>query len=166
MKFINYQTNVKIRIMTTKEEILKKRKLIVKTLRILNVADPSIVEKAIYDEYKSDFKLYVRASYEIIGDVSKCEKTTDINKIINVDRTDNVKVYKSPVYSKQQEKLQDMFSDLAEGIKVKKGEYICRNQKCLQKKCVYFQKQDRGGDEGMSTFITCTVCGTRWRERG
>jgi len=36
--------------------------------------------------------------------------------------------------------------------------------KCKQKKCTYYQLQTRSQDEPVTTFITCTSCGNKWRE--
>jgi len=35
--------------------------------------------------------------------------------------------------------------------------------KCKQYKTTYYQLQTRSADEPMTTFITCTVCGNRWK---
>ncbi|KAM0681265.1 Transcription elongation factor A protein 1 [Glugoides intestinalis] len=35
--------------------------------------------------------------------------------------------------------------------------------RCKQKKCTYSQLQTRSCDEPMTTFVTCTVCGHRWK---
>jgi len=35
--------------------------------------------------------------------------------------------------------------------------------KCKQHKTTYYQLQTRSADEPMTTFITCTVCGNRWK---
>lgn len=35
--------------------------------------------------------------------------------------------------------------------------------RCKQKKCTYSQLQTRSCDEPMTTFVTCTVCGNRWK---
>lgn len=35
--------------------------------------------------------------------------------------------------------------------------------KCKQNKCTYSQLQTRSCDEPMTTFVTCTVCGHRWK---
>lgn len=35
--------------------------------------------------------------------------------------------------------------------------------KCHERKCSYYQLQTRSCDEPMTTFVTCTVCGNRWR---
>lgn len=35
--------------------------------------------------------------------------------------------------------------------------------KCKQRKCVYRQQQTRSADEPMTTFVTCTNCGNKWK---
>lgn len=35
--------------------------------------------------------------------------------------------------------------------------------KCKQRKTTYFQMQTRSADEPLTTFVTCTVCGNRWK---
>lgn len=40
-------------------------------------------------------------------------------------------------------------------------EYKC--YKCKKNKCTYYQLQTRSADEPMTTFITCLVCGNRWK---
>ena len=35
--------------------------------------------------------------------------------------------------------------------------------KFKQRKCTYFQMQTRSADEPMTTFVTCTVCNSRWK---
>lgn len=34
---------------------------------------------------------------------------------------------------------------------------------CKQRKCNYYQLQTRSADEPMTTFVTCIVCGNRWK---
>ena len=38
--------------------------------------------------------------------------------------------------------------------------------KCKQRKTKYFQLQTRSADEPMTTFVTCVVCGNRWKVNG
>lgn len=35
--------------------------------------------------------------------------------------------------------------------------------KCKSKACTYYQLQTRSADEPMTTFVTCTFCGHRWK---
>lgn len=39
--------------------------------------------------------------------------------------------------------------------------FICR--KCRSKRCSYYQLQTRSSDEGISTFVQCLDCSTRWK---
>jgi DNA-directed RNA polymerase subunit M/transcription elongation factor TFIIS len=39
--------------------------------------------------------------------------------------------------------------------------FTCR--KCKSKKCNYYQLQTRGGDESMTTFVSCLDCGARFK---
>ena len=39
--------------------------------------------------------------------------------------------------------------------------FTCR--KCKSNKCTYYQLQTRSADEPMTTFVTCIVCGQRWK---
>ena len=36
--------------------------------------------------------------------------------------------------------------------------------RCKQRKCSYYDLQTRSADEGMTSFITCLVCGNRWKQ--
>jgi transcription elongation factor S-II len=35
--------------------------------------------------------------------------------------------------------------------------------KCKQRKCTYYQMQTRSADEPMTTFVSCTNCGNKWK---
>jgi len=39
--------------------------------------------------------------------------------------------------------------------------FTCR--KCRSKKCTYTQAQTRAADEGITTYVCCLDCGTRWK---
>jgi len=39
--------------------------------------------------------------------------------------------------------------------------YECR--KCKERKCYVYQSQTRSADEPMTTFVSCTICGNKWR---
>ena len=41
------------------------------------------------------------------------------------------------------------------------NEFTC--YKCKKKQCTYYQLQTRSADEPMTTFVTCLVCGNRWK---
>ena len=35
--------------------------------------------------------------------------------------------------------------------------------RCHKKKCTFYQLQTRSADEPMTTFVTCVLCGKRWK---
>jgi transcription elongation factor S-II len=39
--------------------------------------------------------------------------------------------------------------------------FTCRQ--CKSNKCSYYQMQTRSADEPMTTFVSCIMCGTRWK---
>ena len=39
--------------------------------------------------------------------------------------------------------------------------FTCR--KCKQNKCTFYSLQTRSSDESMTTFVSCTICGNRWK---
>ena len=41
--------------------------------------------------------------------------------------------------------------------------FVCPNKKCRARKSVYTEVQTRSADEPMTLFISCLVCGHRWR---
>lgn len=40
--------------------------------------------------------------------------------------------------------------------------FIC--PKCQSNKCSYYEMQTRSSDEAMTSFITCSACGNKWKE--
>ena len=41
------------------------------------------------------------------------------------------------------------------------NEFKC--YKCKKRQCTYYQLQTRSADEPMTTFVTCLICGNRWK---
>ena len=46
-------------------------------------------------------------------------------------------------------------------LNIEEGAFQCR--RCGSKKTTYYQMQTRSADEPMTTFVTCTNCGQRWK---
>tara|TARA_B100000902_G_C26442098_1_gene496563 strand:- start:170 stop:490 length:321 start_codon:yes stop_codon:yes gene_type:complete len=41
--------------------------------------------------------------------------------------------------------------------------FVCPNKRCRARKSIYNEVQTRSADEPMTLFITCLVCGKRWK---
>lgn len=48
-----------------------------------------------------------------------------------------------------------------DGLKIEKSDYKCRNKRCGSMQTYYWLEQTRSADEGMTTFVVCSVCNTR-----
>jgi len=48
-----------------------------------------------------------------------------------------------------------------EDISAATDEFVC--YKCKKRVCTYYQLQTRSADEPMTTFVTCMLCGNRWK---
>lgn len=48
-----------------------------------------------------------------------------------------------------------------QNIEASTDTFTCR--KCKQNKCTYYQLQTRSADEAMTCYISCTICGNRWK---
>nr|QBK86512.1 MAG: transcription factor S-II [Marseillevirus LCMAC102] len=110
-----------------------------------------------YEE--STEEIYGKYAYEKVGELLTSE---DTNTILN-DIKKNVLNWDSCVYKDFHQRQLSDNAQLAEGVRVEKGEFPCRNKDCQSKECYYYQSQDRSSDEGMSTYVVCTKCGTRYR---
>lgn len=61
-------------------------------------------------------------------------------------------------YKEQEDKY---LSIIENPIQIEEGIYQCN--KCKSKKTFSYQLQTRSADEGMTTFVECANCKTKWR---
>lgn len=123
----------------------------------------SIVEHLI-SEFSSSFPKEVRSKSHNLKENSKlCSKVYELK----VTTADFVKMLPSQL---QSDELRSKDSEyIKEGILASQiattaaDTDMFRCGKCKQKKCTYTQLQTRSCDEAMTTFITCTNCGNRWK---
>jgi len=52
-------------------------------------------------------------------------------------------------------------SKFEQNIEAMTDTFTCR--KCRSKQCTYYQMQTRSADEPVTTFVSCILCGTRWK---
>lgn len=63
--------------------------------------------------------------------------------------------------SKLEEKKMRLKNKFFPRIEASTDNFTCG--KCKSKECTYYQLQTRSADEPMTTFVTCTKCGNRWK---
>lgn len=125
------------------------------------------LEHAIYQmcvslskKYEDDLPdIYGKFAFEKTGQlIQHREKVDDIVK----DIANETLEWNSVVYAELRDQEGKDTTDHAAGIKVSKGEFICRNSRCKSDECYYYQSQERSADEGFSTRVVCTKCGHRY----
>ena len=52
-------------------------------------------------------------------------------------------------------------SKFEQNIEAMTDTFTC--SKCRSKQCTYYQMQTRSADEPVTTFVSCILCGTRWK---
>lgn len=115
---------------------------------------------AFSEEYEDDYDdLYAKFSYEKLGEFIKHPEQ---KKQIYQDIKNCVVSWDSSVYEKYRYREQKDTQTTASGIKAAKGELKCKNSKCRSDECYYYQDQTRSCDEGATTFVICSKCGSRY----
>lgn len=148
-------------------------------------------QEMIYNCFKSNIKNYdiekaIKISYKIIECILQ-ESTEAFPKVIRTkchNLKENGKLC-AQVYEGQISPMdfaQMSISDMqSEDLKLKDEVYIKESLlssqvakltadtnmftcgKCKENKCAFYQLQTRSCDEPMTTFVTCTVCGNKWK---
>jgi DNA-directed RNA polymerase subunit M/transcription elongation factor TFIIS len=104
--------------------------------------------------------LDVRAIHAKLGFDKLMEYLKTVSSADEIART-------SPLLEQAQIQLR-IEDELAErrNENISEGKYECPKAGCKSKKIGFRQMQTRSGDEGSTTFLRCTVCNERWKERG
>ena len=95
---------------------------------------------------------YLSIAYEKVGELFTQEKP----EVITGD------IWDSPIYKNIKDKIDIDINRIINPPKVEKGIHKCG--KCKSDETWYYQLQTRSADEPMTTFITCTKCGKKWKE--
>jgi len=107
-------------------------------------------------------ELYPNVAYEKVGHLLICQDRLEREQILADIKNGDIGFDSHP-YEVFRQKQKDVCSFTAQGPKVEKGEFPCRNPKCKSKECFFYQVQTRGLDEPATTFVTCTKCKTRYK---
>lgn len=130
------------------EEAKKLEKLIFSMCKTISKNEKTVITKT-----------YAKHSYQKCGELINNTKYTD--KIIEDIENGRIK-WDSCAYEEYRQKELNLTEIYAKGIEIKDGEFKCNNKKCGSFKCTYYQKQIRSADEPMTTFVTCTICGSQY----
>lgn len=147
------------------------RQAVIKALTTkFNIPDSEKYENEIYqmcerlsDNYEEGpEQIYMKYAYEKVGEILFVKSKTQVNDILH-DISEDVLDWSGSPYTEYRKKLEAETTRIAQGIKVEKGVFVCGNRNCRSKECWFYQQQDRGCDESMSTYVICTKCGNRKR---
>jgi transcription elongation factor S-II len=93
-------------------------------------------------------------------------------KLLELIKSGELKAQKVPFMTHQEmcpEKWEELIqakikrdkNKFEQKIEASTDSFTCR--KCWQKKCTFYQLQTRAADEPMTLYISCTICGNRWK---
>ena len=120
-------------------------------------------------KYKKNIeKHYIDIVYQITNDLSN--KTPLVTVIDNI-KNDKIG-WNHIIFKDIQNKLDEQDSFIENPFEVEEGVQQCKsfNPKtgttCNSKRVIYYQRQERGADEPMTTYNTCYSCGASWKYSG
>lgn len=133
----------------------------------------TILEDCIYKyclkKYNKNIeKHYRNIIFQVTNDLHQKIELTDIISSIKKDKIG----WNHSVFKDIQNKLDEQDNFIENPFEVEEGVQQCKayNKKtgkvCNSKRVIYYQRQERGADEPMTTYNTCYSCGTSWKYSG
>ena len=103
--------------------------------------------------------VYNTYAYEKIGEIMENPGKIDQIKsdLANITTDWNSAIYEEYINMEMKEN-----SNHVEGVKIEKGAFKCNNRKCGSDETYYYQTQTRSADEGSTTHVVCSKCGSRY----
>lgn len=149
----------------------KTRDIFRKQLTINN--DAYRLERYIYKysmrKYKKNIeKHYKNIVYQTVDDLSN---NVSLNTVIENIKNDKMG-WNHLIFKDIQNKLDEQDNFIENPFEVEEGVQQCKafNPKtgdtCNSKRVIYYQRQERGADEPMTTYNTCYSCGASWKYSG
>ena len=128
------------------------------------------IESACYNCFYQDQKNYKNKLTELLFNIKGANQ--DLRKDLLVGRLDPSQLLDMKTEDFASAKIKQERKQIESNYrKDKQGEgpvgrsfssaFTCKH--CKESKCTYYQLQTRSADEPMTTFVTCTVCKTRWK---
>jgi len=130
------------------------------------------IETAMIEEFKVTNANY-KSKYRDLASNLADERNKDLNsRIFNGEVTPKVLITLSALELAAEELNAERKKVLQDSLDARRTDWgkdkgvteMFKCGKCKQRKCTYYQMQTRSADEPMTTFITCTNCGNKWRE--
>ncbi len=134
-----------------------------------------IIEKHVYNisahEAEDEEELedmYRRNLYQTVGDILNGEKPKTILTNIKAGKIG----WSHPSFKEMKNRMDEQDGFIENPIEVEKGVQQCKavnkttGKVCNSKRVIYYQRQERGSDEPMTTYNTCCACGAKWKYSG
>jgi DNA-directed RNA polymerase subunit M/transcription elongation factor TFIIS len=122
------------------------------------------IEKEIFQLSERTKILYQEIAYEKLGEFISSESiTTDSYKKLLDDLKSSRLGYDSSYYQEYKVKQLQENNLMINPPTIVKSIYKCKNSKCLSDKTYSWQAQTRSADEGMTTFVSCSICGQKYK---
>ena len=125
--------------------------------------------KYVQKKYKKNTqKHYKDIVYQTVNDLNNDITTDTIIENIKKDKMG----WNHILFKDIQNKLDEQDSFIENPFEVEEGVQQCKafNPKtgttCNSKRVIYYQRQERGADEPMTTYNTCYSCGASWKYSG
>jgi DNA-directed RNA polymerase subunit M/transcription elongation factor TFIIS len=125
--------------------------------RVLSEDDSILLEKAIHEYFlKHSETTYQNLAYQIYGKLSPSLCSDLIQQIKNEKI-----LFQGSDFRLERDKDEKEAKNIETPLDVKEGVNKC--SKCGSKKTFQFSLQIRSCDEPATIFLTCAMCGHRWR---
>ncbi len=136
---------------------LRKRFLATLRTKYSSIKVAKQYEKAIYD--RCGDHNYATLGYQLLGFFMN--NVSPPNNVLK-DTTNDVSHWDCSSFEGHKRVQMMDISRQIDGVKMEKGDYVCRNRLCRSDLCYYYLLQTRSADEGMTTFVVCSKCNTRY----
>lgn len=115
------------------------------------------------DEGEKIEDIYPQIAYDKLGQILMAKTSLDRSKILN-DLKNAVEDWDSCIYEHQKFEYSRLMDRSVQKPQAVKGAYTCKYKGCGSDEFYVWSVQLKSGDEGMSQFRQCAICGKRRKE--
>ena len=108
-------------------------------------------------------KSYSDLAYELTGRFMHCKTAKDRKAILEEIKAGTLDVWSTALLDAERRKEYEDVSRTTKGVSVKKCTYKCKKPGCPSEECFTYQVQTRRADEGMTTYVVCVKCCSRYK---